>query len=379
MDDKVFENKKIAVVHDHLGWCGGGERTALTIAISLKADFISAYSHRDTFPEYQEKLSNSLIILSKKVINLEIIRYFWLRELFRKNKKIFKKYDIIIASGHAATEVVAKYANKNAIKILYTHTPPRRIYDLYKVSRKNYKWFLRPLYTIFAYYWRIKYKKALKKYDFDIANSENIKERIKKYTGFIADAVIWPPVLTKKFKWIGQDNYFLSWGRVDEFKRIDLIVKSFKEIPEENLIVVSEGNRLDLVKKLSKGCPNIKIIGKVTDNELFKLVGNCRAAIYIPKDEDAGITHLEANAAGKPVIGANEGGLIETIIDNQTGLIIKKDPAKEDIIMAVKKMAPEWCLEKRNICQDFAKKFDEDIFINNIKEVVKKLIVKLNK
>lgn len=371
---ELKNNLKIAVVHDHLGWPGGGERTALIMAIALEADFITAYADDATFPDYTAKLDKKFFILSKRVINLEVVRFFWLRSLFWKNRNLFKRYDILIASGQAATEAVAQYGKKGALKVLYNHTPPRRIYDLYKDSKKNYKWFLRPLYAIFASYWRIRYIHSLQKFDLDIANSDNVRQRMKLYIECDVDAIIWPPIISDKFQWIKQGDYFLSWARVDEHKRIGLIVQAFKQMPDKKLIVASSGSELEKVRHLAQGCGNIKVLGRLADEDLFQLVGKCLAAIYIPINEDAGMTHLEANAAGKPVLGVAEGGLLETIIDGQTGLLIKANPEINDIVKAVETMTAEWCLKRKDFCVNYAKQFDKNVFIEKIKKILQEKI-----
>lgn len=361
---------KVAVVHDHLGWPGGGERTAMIIALELGADFITAYKSKATYSDYQEKLGDRLITLTERVVNLEVIRFFWLRWLFWNNRKVLRNYDILIASGQASTEVVARYAKKGALKILYNHTPPRRIFDLYEISKQGYKWFLRPLYALFARYWKWRYLKALDKIDIDIANSNNVRERMIKYAGRDADAIVYPPILTDKFKWLGSGDYYLSWARVDEHKRVDVIVLAFKQMPDKKLIVASGGSELKKIRAMAAGCANIKIIGWVSDEELFKLVGNCRAAIYIPINEDAGMTQLEANAAGKPVLGVAEGGLIETVIDGKTGILLKPNPKVEDVMRGVKIMAPEWCEKRKDICAEHAEKYDKKIFSEKIKKII---------
>ena len=363
-------NLKIAIVHDHLGWSGGGERTSLLMALEFGADFITAHSDPDTFANYQAQLGDKLKILSKRVINKEVIRFFWLRNLFWRNRKLLAQYDILIASGHAATEAVSKYAKPGATKILYNHTPPRRIFDLYIESKKRYKFFLRPLFALFVVYWRFIYLRSVKKIDFNIANSKNIERRIKKYTNTIVNTIIWPPILTKNFQWISQGDYFISWARNDENKRVELIAEVFCKMPDKKLIIASGGNRHARIKKIAEGRKNISILGWVSDEELFDLVGNAQAAIYIPRDEDAGMTQLEANAAGKPVIGTAEGGLIETIVDNTTGILVKKDPQVADIVDAVNVMTKEWCLTRKKDCIKHAQKYDKEIFLQKIKKAI---------
>ncbi|NTU99108.1 glycosyltransferase, partial [Candidatus Falkowbacteria bacterium] len=366
----THEKLKIAVVHDHLSWRGGGERTALLIALELEADFITVYTNPEAFSEYQNLLGSRLITLSDHILDKEVIRFFWMRWQFFKHRAIFKKYDMVIASSQAATEAVAKYSKRRASTILYCHTPPRRVYDLYGFSRDRYKLFLRPLFFLFTRYWDYAYRKALRRYDHIIANSQTIKDRLLNFTGHLANRIIWPPITTDRFHWIEQDDYYLSWARTDEQKRVELIVEAFIKMPDKKLIVASGGSRFEQVKKLAYGHKNISVVGWVSDEELTKLVGRCRAVIYIPNNEDAGMTNLEANAAGKPVIGVNEGGLRETIIDDKNGIKIKPQPTADDLIAAVNFATPEWCLEKRQFCEKHAQQFDLKIFAKKIKQVV---------
>lgn len=367
----------IAVVHDHLNWCGGGERTALIMALDLNADFITAYANYDTFPNYQKALGGRLEILAKKIhLDVKVLRFFWTRFLFWRNRKKFKKYDVLIASGQPATEAVAWYGRRKALKILYNHTPPRRVFDLYESSKNSYKWFLRPFYGLFAHFWKWMYLKAVDRYDINIANSETVRKRVKKYTQRDAHYIVRPPIIIDQFKWIEQEDYFLSWARADEAKRVELIVKAFRKMPEEKLLVVSGGPRLEAVKKLAEGFSNIKVLGYVPDKKLFDLAGRCRAAVYIPLDEDAGMTHFEANAAGKPVLGVAEGGLLNTIVDGETGILLKPNPEESDIIKAVKTMTPEWCMARREKCVAHAIAYGRNTFSCKIWKIIEENNVK---
>jgi len=370
MKGKNGNDIKVAVAHNHLGFRGGGERTVLILAANLGLDFITAYSSPDTFRELQDKIGTGFHPLAKQVIKLRGVRFFWLRFLFWKNRSMFKNYDVLVASDQAATEAVAKHARRGATKMVYTHTPPRRVFDRYEATKKMYPWFLRPAYVVFSQYWKWMYLSVIRKYDFNVANSNNVRNRIKKYTGGDASAVVWPPIETSRFKWIEQEDYFLSWGRVDEAKRIELIARAFKKMPELKLKIASGGPYFDRVKAIAEDAPNIEMVGWVEENQLYDLVGKCRAAIYIPIDEDAGMTHIEANAAGKPVLGVKEGGLIESIIDEETGVLIPANPTEEDVISAARKMTKEWCMSRKETCENYAKDYDTSVFLAKMKKFI---------
>jgi glycosyltransferase involved in cell wall biosynthesis len=361
---------KIAVVHDHLGFVGGGERTVLLLALGLGADFITAYANPNTFPDYQKELGGRLKIFSKKIINLKGVRFFWIRGLFLFHKRLFREYDLLIVSGHSATDIVGRIARPHAAKILYIHNPPRRVYDQYEQSKSGYPAYLRPFFSAFVIFWKWLYLRSFRCYDFTIANSEHIRDQVVKYTGYQPNAVIWPPILSGKFRWIEDGDYFISWARVEEIKRVELIVRAFLKMPDEKLIVASSGSRLEHIKEIARNSPNIQILGWTPDDKLFELVGRARAAIYIPENEDAGITHLEANAAGKPVLGVREGGMVESVVEGVTGALIEAFPDEDDLIGAVRQMTGGWCAEKRIACEEHAENFDEKIFIDKMRAIV---------
>ena len=93
------EQLKIAVIHDHMEWPGGGERTALIMALDLGADFITAYANPKAYPEHQAELGDRLKVLSRTIETKRVFRYFWTRKVFRRNHHLLDGYDILIASG----------------------------------------------------------------------------------------------------------------------------------------------------------------------------------------------------------------------------------------------------------------------------------------
>ena len=134
---------------------------------------------------------------------------------------------------------------------------------------------------------------------------------------------------------MGEGDYFLSTARLEPLKRVDLIVNAFKNMPDKKLFVTSGGSQLKSLQELADGAKNITFTGWASDAELRRLVGNCIATIYIPKDEDFGISPVQSLAAGKPVIGVNEGGVAETVREPADGVLISTPPSPEKVLKAV--------------------------------------------
>ena len=157
---------------------------------------------------------------------------------------------------------------------------------------------------------------------------------------------------------------------MDSLKRVDLIVKAFKALPNQRLIVTSGGPALESLKALARNANNIEFTGWVSGAKLLDLVGNARATIYIPIDEDFGMSPVESMAAGKPVIGVAEGGLLETVIHGETGHLISEKLCVQSIIEAVEEMNPKHALRMRGQCQQQAQLFRPEVFLNKMREVI---------
>lgn len=360
--------KKGIVLHDFFEIKGGGERLVLTLAKALDFDLCFGFWTKNS---YDKKLSLKGI---KHVYDLNaqtsIIGWRTIKQMqaFAKKTACFlPQYDVAIYSGVDAP--LAVFNHLKGTNIFYCHTPPRFIYDKKEFYLSLYPFPLKWIMHLLIRYIQPRYEAAVKNMDLIIANSQNVKTRIKKYLG-LDSTLIYPPCDTQKFKFLGQKNYYLSTARVDPLKRVDIIVKSFLKMPDKNLIVISGGSDLPKIKKIAQRAKNIKILGWVSEEKLIELMGYCIATIYIPRDEDFGISPVESMAAGKPVIGVKEGGLMETIVDGETGILIPPDPDEEDIIRGVSILTPKLALSMRRACEQRAELFDKKNFIEQMKRVV---------
>jgi glycosyltransferase involved in cell wall biosynthesis len=146
--------------------------------------------------------------------------------------------------------------------------------------------------------------------DFFIANSQYIARRINKTYRRQAD-VIYPPVDVSQFTPHGtKEDFYLTVSRLVPYKRIDLIVESFAELPDKQLLVIGDGP--DFAKIQAKAGANVTLLGQQPNAALVDYMQRAKAFIFAA-EEDFGIVPLEAQACGTPVIAYSKGGALETV------------------------------------------------------------------
>ncbi|NJK71680.1 MAG: glycosyltransferase family 4 protein [Thermales bacterium] len=352
---------------------GGGEKLIFDIRDYYGADLFTGAIDKDIWDPSKAKTDSFVKRLYDKKYKFEYLHEdspipFWKkikRQLyfrFSPKIKVLNKYDVVIFSGNIAG-VAGRITNPNTKKIVYTHTPPRPFTDQLESRLKKMSPWQRPWAKLFAKWVIAEYRKEMKKMDVVITNSKNIQKRLKKFVG-IDSTPIFPAINTKRFQWIDQGDYFISYARLEDLKRIPMIIDAFEKMPKKKMVLCSSGPLAGWVQEEieKRGLKNITYEGLVTDERLEELVGGCLAGIYIPIEEDAGIIQCELMAAGKPVIGVNEGGLKESVIDKKTGILIKSNPVVEDVIEGVKWMTPDKALKMKEACIQQAKQFDSKEF-----------------
>lgn len=210
--------------------------------------------------------------------------------------------------------------------------------------------------------------------DLIIANSHNTQRRLRDFLGLDSE-VIYPPVRTNSLRYIASSDYYLSTARLDPLKRVDRIVDAFLQMPDKRLVIVSGGSEEVRLRRLAGHVPNIKFAGWVSDARLRELLGRCIATLYVPINEDLGISPIESMAAGKPVIGVREGGLCETIVHEETGWLL--DPRLEtgDLVACVRACTVARAREMRDACEYRASFFTDEIFGQRLMTALDRLAV----
>ena len=139
--------------------------------------------------------------------------------------------------------------------------------------------------------------------------------------------VIHPPVRTEFFTPGGErEGFFLYVGRFVGYKRPDLVVDAFADLPEQRLVMVGEGPLLPALA--GRATPNVSFLGTLDDTALRDLYRSARALVY-PANEDFGIAMAEAQACGTPVVGLAAGGAIDIVEPGRTGWLVHEQSVDE--------------------------------------------------
>ncbi len=345
------------VLHDYYEGMEGGGRLCAILAAGLSATLGYGFARPDhplvgAHPPGQRLDLNAFS-------RLPLWRQIKLARAFQAWRPT-APFEYAVYSGFYAPLAVGA-ARRN---LLYCHTPPRFVYDQREFYLRRLPLALRPLLQAFIRYLRPRYEQAARRMDRLLVNSANVQRRLRDCLGLEAD-IVHPPCELEKFTWRGQQPYYLSTARLDPLKRVDKIIRAFLAMPDKSLVVASGGPEAVRLRKLAGDAPNIRFTGWLSESALQTLVGEALAVIYLPRDEDFGMSPVEAMAAGKPVIGVAEGGLLETVIPDFTGLLL--DPADdvevEAIRRAVAELTPARALAMRRDCEARAELFSAGRFL----------------
>ena len=356
--------KKTIILHDTFLYKWWWERLILMMAKSLNADLASGFFSKWSFDLRKEWFKGKMISISNEVFK-KWIRHFKLKFAFLFKTKFLKDYETVVFSWDSISAV--RNCSKNMKKIYYCHTPPRYLYDLKEIYIKKVPFLLRPAFLFVSYIFRKMYERDISKMDLILTNSINTQKRIKKFL-WIDSKILYPPVDLDEFKFISQKDYYLSFARLSDAKRVDKVVEAFKKLPDKKLVIIYWENdpQREKIFDLAKDCKNIEFKTLPWNVGFTDYVGNCIATIYIPIDEDFWMSPVESMAAGKPVLWVNEGWLKETVIDKKTWVLIPEWAKIEDIIEAVEYLTSEKCLKMRKACEARARDFSLEEFKNKL-------------
>lgn len=205
-------------------------------------------------------------------------------------------------------------------QVCYCHSPPRYLWDLQSDYSEGLGALKRLVFNYIVPRARSFDYAAAQRVDRFIANSQFVAERIKRSYGRDSE-VIYPPVSVGDFSpEHPSEDFYLLVTQLTPYKRADLAVRAFTAMGKK-LVIIGEGSELDGLKRIAG--PTVQLVGRQPFRVVKDHFERCRAFLY-PQVEDFGITAVEAQAAGKPVIAFRAGGALETVIEGETGLFFNE-------------------------------------------------------
>lgn len=275
-------------------------------------------------------------------------------------------YDVVLSSSHCVAKGVL--TGPDQLHISYVHSPIRYAWDLQHqylheagLEHGLKSWLAR----IILHYMRIWDTRTANGVDAFIANSQFIARRIRKVYGREAE-VIYPPVDISKFNLCTEkEDYYLTASRMVPYKKMKLIVEAFNQMPDKNLVVIGTGPEYAKTKAIAG--PNITMMGYQPDDVLQDKMQHAKAFVFAA-EEDFGITPVEAQACGTPVIAYGRGGALETVKDGETGCFFPEQ-TKESIIEAVKNFDVQQAITPA-ACRENAERFGIMRFREQLKDYI---------
>lgn len=271
-----------------------------------------------------------------------------------------RDYDLVVTSDSSCVKGVL--TSPDSCHVCYCHSPMRYAWNLFQEYQRDLKSVPRLLFSGMMHYLRMWDYAAAGRVDFFVANSETVRQRIRKYYRRDAD-VIYPPCNVERFSLSdSEDDYYLLAGRLVSYKRADLAIEVFKR-NGKRLLVVGDGPQMAWLKSIAS--KNVEFLGYVNDTDLAALYSRCKALIF-PGEEDFGLVPVETQASGRPVIAFARGGATETVVHGETGILFESQ-TPEALDVAVKNFEANYDSFDPQAIRNHSMLFSKENFLRNFK------------
>lgn len=355
---------RVAILHDHLRFIGGGERVAILLAAALKADLYVT----DFDPSLPERagLPRANVVELGTAPATPLMRQSRQMAIFRRAS--LEGYEAYVLTGNWTVFA----APRHHPNLWYCLTPVRIFYDL----REPFLASLSPWSRWVARRWiranRPAYESAVRDIDRVVGISRNVSVRIQRYLARSCE-IVYPPVDVSRYRYAGVGDFWLAVTRLSHEKRLDLLVEAFRRLPQERLVVAGGpqlGVDADRFVRSLRPLDNVTFLGEIPEAKLLELYGSCRGLVATSRDEDFGLAPVEAMAAGKAVVAVNEGGYRETVLPDETGWLVPASAAA--IADAIARATPARLEAMRPACEAWARRFDVPVFVAQMRALIER-------
>lgn len=319
----AFRGLRVAIIHHWFVRLGGGEHFVERLAEMFpQADLFALMAYRKILrsPLRERKLTTSFLQRApgwRRWHRLYMPLFPLALEQFD-----LTGYDLILSSESGPAKGVI--APARACHICYCHSPMRYIWEMYPQYRKTAPLGAagRTMFALFSHYLRQWDAATAARVDYFAANSRTTAARVRRV--YRREATVIPgPVRVGRFA-VGErrEDFYLAVARLVSYKRLDLAIAACNRLGRR-LVIIGDGEEAPALRRLAG--PSVRLLGRCSDAEIADHYGRCRALLF-PGEEDQGLTPIEAQACGAPVIAFGRGGAVETVRGWWVGREAPPDP-----------------------------------------------------
>ena len=357
---------KVAIVHYWLVTMRGGEK--------VLEELCKLYPQADIYTNVYNPDKISDEIKKHKIYTTRVNRFPMAKRFYQKYMPFMPNalmdldltsYDLIISSESGPAKGVCPAPN--AYHVCYCHTPMRYLWDMYheyfRKSNPIVKFFMKKMIPGLRQ-WDVISSNLV---DHFVANSHYVAARIQRYYNRKA-TVVYPPCDIENYleNPRSPEDFYLFFGQLVGYKRADLAIEACIKSGRK-LVVIGDGKSKD-AKRLEK-TGLVKFTGRVSDKEVADYLSKAKALLF-PGIEDFGIIPVEANAAGCPVLAYKDGGAMDSIQENVTGLFFEEQTAESLIACMDSFEKIENQFADRKVFEKHVKQFSLEEFQNKMKKVL---------
>jgi glycosyltransferase involved in cell wall biosynthesis len=360
---------KVAIVHYWLVNMRGGEKM-------LEA-LLEMFPQADIYTHVYDPKSVSAMIKNRRVITSRVNRLPFAKKLYRLYMPFMpnalmdfnlQQYDLVISSEAGPAKGVIP--NPNAYHVCYCHSPMRYLWDMYheyfREANPVVRFFMKRIIPSLRI-WDVTSANLVDRF---ITNSSYTAKRIRRIYNRDAEVVFGPAPVGRYLNTERKPlDYYLFFGQLTGYKRSDIAIEACIKL-KRKLIIAGGGIKKREQKKYKKS-GLISFKGRVSDEQALSLFSGARALLF-PGIEDLGLVPIEAQSAGCPVIAFREGGVLDTVIENKTGLFFNEQTPDSliDAIIRFESMEKEGAFTDRETFTAHVRQFSPEAFKERINKII---------
>jgi glycosyltransferase involved in cell wall biosynthesis len=358
---------KVAIIHFWFVSMRGGEKVIETL--------LEMFPDADIYTHVYNPKAVSGQIKSHRVFTSRINRLPFAKKLYQLYMPLMPKalmdfdlqgYDLVISSESGPAKGVVP--NPDAYHLCYCHSPMRYLWDMYHEYFRGTNFIVRFFMKRLIPGLRLWDAVSANLVDFFVANSAYVAKRIRRCYNREAE-IVYPPVDVEKFLSVERkpEDFYLFFGQLTGYKRADLAIEACIASGRK-LVVAGSGAKKGEIRKVKK-TGLVTFRGRVSDEEVRELYTRARALLF-PGIEDFGIIPVEAQACGCPVIAFRQGGALDTVKENVTGLFFNEQ-TPESLIAAMDDFERnEVTFSDCGVFKSHVQQFSKGAFTERVKKIV---------